>query len=150
MRFINNTSIYALSEAAQVAHQLIEDRDSKLHDSLVSKAFFYWSKNNDQKEWCHGQDASARLRNGPVNIKVFTYRPLNPFTRAIAMTDGGGSIHFNIYKLKSMSFVDDLVATICHEYGHLCGFGHGNNYKTNYKCEWSLPYYLSENASGWL
>jgi hypothetical protein len=75
--------------------------------------------------------------------------PFNPFTKAIAMTDGDGSIHFNIYKLKSGA-VADLVATICHEYGHLCGFGHGNNYKTNYKCEWSLPYYLSENVSRWL
>jgi hypothetical protein len=149
MRFINMTNIGALNEATQAAHQLIEDRDSRLHVSVLSKAFFYWAKNNKESETCYGRDASARLRNGPMNIKVFTYRPLNPFTRAIAMTDGDGSIHFNIYKVNKLSTAD-LVSTICHEYGHLCGFGHGNNYKTNYKCEWSLPYYLSENVSRWL
>jgi hypothetical protein len=70
------------------------------------------------------------------------------------LTSGAKAQHcLNINKAELMAITDPTrMATkeICHEYGHLCGFGHGNNYKTNYKCEWSLPYYLSENVSRWL
>lgn len=82
-------------------------------------------------------------------IKIFTYKPAWRFTKAIAMTNGDGAIHFNIYKINKTS-LESKVGTILHEYAHLCGFKHGNNYKTKEKCLYSVPYFLSENVKRWL
>ncbi len=148
MRFINKANNENISEACKIAHDLIEFRESKLHRAISEKVF-KWARNNDEKAFIGGHDASARLRNGPMNIAVKPYRPGWRFSRAIAMTKGGGVIFFNEYKLNKLSVID-IASTLCHEYSHECGFSHGGNLKTKYKCEWSLPYYLSENVSKWL
>lgn len=85
-------------------------------------------------------------------IPVFTYRPKNPFTKAIAYRDTKG-IHFNIYKLPGLTTVD-IAGTLLHEMAHEKGYNHGTgwfaNRKTQDKCLFSVPYYLSENVGRWL
>lgn len=79
----------------------------------------------------------------PINI--YTYRPWNPFTKAIGYFDGK-AIHINISQLENFDF-KKLVGLLIHEYSHYCGFHHGNNFKTKDKCLYSVPYFLSENVT---
>lgn len=82
------------------------------------------------------------------SIPVFTYKPFNPFTKAIGYFDGK-SIHINSRKLPFMTTVE-IAANLIHEYAHYCGYTHGSNWKTEEKCLYSVPYFLSENISKWL
>jgi len=82
----------------------------------------------------------------PVN--VFSYRPWNPFSKAIAYTDGK-AIYFNIKKLDDISETE-IVGCLLHEYAHICGFTHGNNFPSEEKNDYSVPYYLSQNVKKWV
>lgn len=84
----------------------------------------------------------------PEPIDVLTYRSLNPWSAAIGYYDGE-AIHINVRKLDGMDHAD-LVSTLLHERAHAASFGHGSNYKTQHKCLYSVPYYLSENTRKWL
>jgi predicted SprT family Zn-dependent metalloprotease len=101
-------------------------------------------------DWKYGTkgDVLKTLLQEREPIHLFTYRPWNPFTKAIGYFDGK-DIHININKLPRLSN-SDLVGLLLHEYAHYCGFTHGNNYKTEEKCLYSVPYYLSENVEKWL
>ncbi len=82
----------------------------------------------------------------PVN--VYTYRPWNPFSRSIAYTDGK-SINFNINKIGQLS-ESEIAGSLLHEYSHICGFTHGNNFPSEDKNKFSVPYYLSQNVKKWI
>jgi predicted metallopeptidase len=79
---------------------------------------------------------------------IFFYKPFNPFTKAMGYSDGK-AIYLNSRKFKDFSF-NDLVGLLCHEYLHMVGFSHGNNYKTEEKCLYSVNYFVSENMSKWI
>lgn len=79
---------------------------------------------------------------------IFFYKPLNPFTSAMGYSDGK-AIYLNSRKFKDFTF-NDLVGLLCHEYLHMVGFNHGNNYKTQEKCLYSVNYFVSENVSKWI
>lgn len=154
MRFINMTNHGSINEAIQKAEKLL------LPESPLMKAV-------QEVKWRFGLEIFGPcyvynyLFFGPKGsvyddesdthepIKVFTYKPGWRFTKAIAMTNGDGAIHFNIYKINKTSLADK-VSTILHEYAHLCGFSHGSNWRTREKELYSVPYYLSANASRWL
>ena len=137
MRFINMTNNKDISRAMEDAESLLAPGSKMMDDLYLKNDFEYGSGNVINTLMIH------RV------VKIFTYRPWSPFTRAIAMTNGDGAIHFNIYKI-SKTTPESKVATILHEYAHIAGFSHGNNYKTKHKCEFSVPYYLSENIARWL
>lgn len=138
MKFINHTNHKELSDAAIEAIKLLR-WNSKMFNELDLKTYWKYGASN----------VSARLFAGPENVRLLTYRPWNPMTKAIAMTNGDGNIHFNVYKV-SKTTLASKVGTILHEYAHLCGFKHGNNFKTKEKCLYSVPYYLSENVERWV
>jgi hypothetical protein len=85
-------------------------------------------------------------------ISVFTYRPKNPWSKAIGYYSNG-KIHLNIRKLPTMDKLD-LVGFLLHEYAHYSGLNHGTGYTRNYitedKLKYSVPYYLSENVKNWI
>lgn len=143
MRFSNMTNIGILNVAGQKAEMLLTP-PSKMLTEIMGK-----------HDWKYGEypsagwEIAARLVYERESVKLLTYRPFNPFTKAIAMTNGDGAIHFNVYKIHKRS-LSEIVGTILHEYAHLCGFKHGSNYKTKEKCLHSVPYFLSENVERWL
>jgi len=78
-------------------------------------------------------------------INIYTYRPWNPFSKAIGYFDGK-AIHVNIKMLENFDY-SKVVGLLIHEYSHYCGFSHGNNYPTVDKKKFSVPYWLSENVT---
>jgi len=78
-------------------------------------------------------------------VNIYTYRPWNPFTKAIGYFDGK-AIHININQLQNFDF-KKIVGLLCHEYAHYCGFTHGNNWPNEDKKKYSVPYFLSENVT---
>lgn len=75
-------------------------------------------------------------------IKLFTYRPFWPYSKAIAYYKNN-TINFNIYKLYKLS-VKEIAATLVHEKMHQLGFSHGSNRITKDKLIYSVPYFASE------
>ena len=139
-RFINRTTNQNLNVAFLMADALLSGPTSKLHLMLTEKHEWKYGTNMD------GYGVSETILRGPVDVNVFTYRPWNRWTRAIAMTNGDGAIHFNIYKIQKMNTLD-MVGSLLHEYSHLAGFSHSGNYKNKDKCLYSVPYWLSENVA---
>jgi hypothetical protein len=141
MRFINMTNNESLSDAIQKAEKLLHWESDMILEIMKKDDFKY----NSGEGLIVATDILVNDKIVPVKL----YRPWNRFTRAIAMTNGDGAIHFNIYKIDKTDLASK-VGTILHEYSHLCGFKHGNNYKTKEKCEKSVPYFLSSNVEKWL
>ena len=140
MRFDNRTLDPRITEACLVAERLL---------TSMSKMMIELEEKNDWKyNSGTGKEVYKKLNDYKEPIKVFTYKPFNPWTAAVGYFDGE-SIHINIRKLPDMT-VSDIIANLCHEYSHYCGFTHGNNYKTQDKCLYSVPYYISENIPKWL
>ena len=81
-------------------------------------------------------------------ILVTTYKPFYFRSKVIGYFDGK-AIYFNHYKLKNLSVIN-ITGTLLHEYSHYCGFSHGNNFKTQDKVRYSVPYYISENIELWV
>ena len=139
-KFINNTINQNIKEAICLATDLLT-HESKMIDDVMNKNDFKYNSGT-------GEEVAQKLLRPLPPIKVNTYRPWNPWTKAIGYYDGTG-IYINVRALEWMT-VTDITANLIHEYSHYAGFGHGNNYKTNDKVLFSVPYYLSENISRWL
>lgn len=90
-------------------------------------------------------DVVGELTKNREPINIYTYRPWNPFTKAIGYYDKKG-IHININILKNFDF-KKIVGLLIHEYSHYCKFHHGNNFVTENKKKYSVPYFLSENVT---
>lgn len=136
-RFVNNTYDLSVNKAIENAEKLL---------SLYSKMANDITLKDDWKFGVDDDVLANLVKERPV-IHIFTYRPWNPWTKAIGYFDGK-DIHLNIKKMP-MDVVD-LTGTLLHEYAHYCGYGHGNNFKNDEKCKFSVPYYLSENVGRWL
>lgn len=142
MKFDNRSNDPKIKEAILKATELLWNISSPMIESI--------SKKNDWK-YNSGTGEEIAVKLALLFCKplpVFTYRPKNPFTRAVGYYDGK-AMHINIKKLAYMEH-KDIVANLLHEYAHHCGYGHGNNYKTQEKCLYSVPYFISENVGKWL
>ena len=140
MRFKNCTLDPKIAEAIKTAELLLTDISPMINDIRYKNDFKFNSGS--------GAQVAANLLLMQAPVKVFTYKPFNPWSSAIGYFDGE-SIHVNLRRLPSMSKVD-VTANLLHEYAHYCGLTHGNNYKTQEKCLYSVPYYISENISSWI
>ena len=140
MRFRNCIISYEITHAIKQVEKLLTV-DSSMIKELQSK-----------NDWRFNSGTSGEVivklleEREPVN--VYTYRPWNPFSKAVGYYDGK-AIHINVKALESFNF-EKLCGLLIHEYSHYCGFRHGNNYKTKEKCFNSVPYYLSENITKWV
>lgn len=143
MRFVNMTNNKLIDEAIGKAMRLLS-WDSKMLSEISTKSDWKYGL-----EGWRGVQVADKLMSYREDVKIFTYRPFNPLTRAIAMTNGDGAIHFNIYKIHKTTMADK-VGTIQHEYAHLCGFKHGSNWRTKEKELHSVPYWLTVNSERFL
>ncbi len=131
---------------ANVAHAIVQVEKLLLPDSQMIKEL---SEKNDFKfESGSAESVVKKLLAKRDPINVYSYRPWNPFTKAVGYFDGK-YIHLNVNAIERFNF-KFLCGLLLHEYSHYCGFKHGNNFKTEEKCLKSVPYFLSENASRWV
>ena len=133
-RFINKTINTKIKDAIVLANQYL-DADSDLMQAIKLK--------NDWKypAGLKGIDVYLNLYRDREPVDVYTYKPFNVFSAAIGYFDGD-SIHLNLRKLDSMS-VNDVAGCLVHEYGHYCNYGHGSNWPSEDKNNYSVPYFCS-------
>jgi hypothetical protein len=142
MRFDNRTNSLWIRDAANFASTLLT-RGSKLEQEIFSKDD--WKFDNIQ----NGSEVSYKLIDvkRPI-IPILTFKSINPWTSSLGYFQDG-VININIRKFSNMSD-KEIIGLLLHEYAHYCGFTHGNNFKTEEKCKFSVPYFLSENVSKWI
>ena len=136
-RFENRTLDKGINAVIIKANELLYPNSNMLRE-LIDKNDFKF-KSGD------GKDVVNKIVYCKAVAPIFFYKPKNPFTRAMGYSDGK-AIYLNSRKFKDFSF-NDLVGLICHEYLHMVGFSHGNNYKTAEKCLYSVNYFVSESIS---
>ena len=139
-RFENRTLDKNINAATIIASNLLEINSEMLHDIFNKNDFKYNSGT--------GNEIVNKILKCDKISPIFFYKPFNPFTKAMGYSDGK-AIYLNSRKFKDFSF-NDLVGLLCHEYLHMVGFSHGNNYKTEEKCLYSVNYFVSENIGKWI
>lgn len=139
MRFENCTLHHNISHAIEQVEKLLHP-SSKMIKELSQKNDFKFNSGL-------GSDVVLRLLTLGKTLKIFTYRPWNPFSRAMGYYDGK-AIHININKIDSFDY-GEICGLLLHEYAHHCGFAHGNNFPSKEKNLYSVPYFLSTNITKW-
>jgi hypothetical protein len=140
LRFENKTFHHDIRLAITIASTLISEK-SKMIEEIKTKNDFAFNSGIGAKV------AANLLLDRPL-VPVFLYKSINPFTKALGYFDGK-AIHINRRSLDKLSIVQ-LTGLMLHEYGHYCGYTHGNNFRTKAKTETSVPYFLSENIDRWI
>ena len=139
-RFENRTLDKSINAVIIKANELLYPNSAMLRE-LIDKNDFKFNSGD-------GKDVVSKIVYCKKVAPIFFYKPFNRFSKAMGYSDGK-AIYLNSRKFKDFSF-NDLVGLLIHEYLHMVGFNHGNNYKTQEKCLYSVPYYLSENVSRWI
>lgn len=140
MRFENRTMSNEIMDAIALTGMLFNP-NSKMMKEIKGKNDFKFNSGN-------GAEVFLNLLTERSPVKVFTYKPFNPWTSAIGYFSGE-SIHVNSRKLPFLTTAS-LTGLLCHEYAHYCGYRHGNNWPSEEKNIYSVPYFLSSNISRWL
>lgn len=143
-RFENRTLDKKLDEYIQDARTLLLPNSKMMLDLGLKNDFGYESGAGFIVVWAF-KDCSKVA-------PVYFYKPFNPWTKAIGYSDGK-AIHLNSRVFSNLSRVD-VIGLLLHEYCHIAGFNHGTgrtrNYKTEDKCLYSVPYFVSENVGKWI
>jgi hypothetical protein len=136
-----------LDLAITVANQFLKGERGFFDEVRQIPAFDY-SKHVATGKPVSGKEVVEELSR-KVDVTVQTYKPWNPWTRALAKTLPGTVIYLNARTLDRS--VPSLVATLIHESVHIAdnaqkalSFGHGNNYAAGK--ENSAPYKLDAIA----
>jgi hypothetical protein len=140
MYLVNRTENSKVESAIKYAMGLL-NYQSNMMQELAEKDDFKYNSGT-------GREVVDKIRSSNKTMKVFFYRPWNLFTKAMGYSNGK-DVYINERKLDSFTY-PDLVGLLLHEGLHGVGFSHGNNYKTEEKCNHSVNYYVSENIQKWL
>lgn len=143
MRFQNMTIHKEIDQAIKLAEKLLEVGSPMYHEIFFKND---WKFDNIK----HGSDIAINLcqvQRKPLNI--FSFKSRIPWSKSYGYYDGKGSVFINLRKLPFMTTVE-LTGMLLHEMAHYCSYTHGNNFKTKEKCQFSAPYFISENISKWL
>jgi hypothetical protein len=140
MKFKNNVINKDIAFAVMVAETLFQP-ESLMMQELREKNDFAFNSGS-------GIEVYNKILNCKTVAPIFTYRSKLPWSKAMGYSDGK-AIHLNLRKLNGLN-IPELVGLLCHEYLHLVGFGHGNNFKTKEKCEFSVNYFASSNIGKWI
>jgi hypothetical protein len=139
-RFYVNVINDKIKSAALDAEKLLNS-DSKMMKEIKLKNDFKYNSGL-------GEEIYDKFASTTKVVPVFTYRPKWIFSKAIGYFDGE-SIHINTRKLPDLSHAD-IVGLLCHEYSHAVGYSHGNNFPSEEKSKFSVPYFISDNVEKWL
>jgi hypothetical protein len=139
-RFDNKTLNKEIDAAINIAESLLL-HNSKMMVDILSKDDFKYNSGL-------GIEVHGKIINCKKVAPVFLYKPFNIFSKAVGYSNGK-EVYLNSRKLQYFK-PEDVIGLLIHEYSHIAGMGHGNNYKTQEKCLYSVPYYLSENIGKWL
>ena len=139
-RFYINVISDKIKNAALDAERLLHYESNMMKEIRLKND---WKYNSGSGEEIYDKFASTTKI-----VPVFTYRPKWIFSKAIGYFDGE-SIHINTRKLHDLSHAD-IVGLLCHEYSHAVGYSHGNNYPSENKNKFSVPYFISSNIDKWL
>lgn len=137
MKFKNCVINQEVAFAIKQVEKLLE-KDSQMIKELSAKKDFKFDS----------IDVVFKLLMEKEPVPVFTYKSWNPWSKAVGYFDGK-AIYLSVKALDKFDFAQ-VCGLLLHEYAHYCGFSHGNNYKTEEKCLYSVPYYLSENITKWV
>jgi len=140
MKFQVNIISKEVKAAAIVAEGLFHPNSLMMEELGVKDDFKYNSGT--------GFEVFSKIMRFDKTIQIFSYKPWYVYSKAIGYSDSRG-IHINLRKLGILSHAD-IVGWIVHEAMHQVGFSHGNNYKTEDKVSFSVPYYVSSNIEKWL
>jgi hypothetical protein len=94
-----------------------------------------------------GHQIVANLLKERPPVSVFVYKAKNPWSAALGYYDGK-AIYINTRKLPINK--RDLIGLLLHEYTHFCGYTHGNNWPSEEKNVYSVPYFISSNIARWI
>jgi len=140
-RFQNSTvGLPKLIEAIRLA-ELDLHPDSELTGKVLDKNDWKYNSGTGKKVY-------LQLTEQRQFVSVYVKKG-NPKSAAIGAYSKGVITLYEHYVERAT--VDDLRASLRHEYAHYAGFGHKSgpfgltsNYKTKDKCLYSVPYWLSE------
>ena len=150
MKFENRTNDHRFYNAISEAESLLSI-NSPLMELVEDKNDWKYNTNmfGVQVAFTLSQDSIK-----PLSVNLYTP---DRKTSAIGYYDGAVSMFFNKKVLDSLredDFMEVVVPNLIHEWAHYKGFNHGTgifrNYKTKRKCNYSVPYYISENAKKFL
>lgn len=143
MRFKNHTTNQNLTIACAMADAMLNP-GSKLLKAVTAKNDWKYGTN------ITGRQVAVLLAMTPLEpIPVVLYRPLNPWSKMRASWDGEVIAINPRYLAKDSTGVLQIIGSLIHEWGHVCGFKHGNNFRTKDKELYSVPYWIGiEAASG--
>lgn len=143
-RFINKTGNNLVTSAIFAAEVLLDGDSEMMHEIRKKNDFKYGSGS--------GQDVYLGLYRQRELVNVNFYKTFNPFSSVIGYSNGR-ELFINERKIGSLT-LSDIIGNLCHEYAHHAGFNHGTgrtrNYKTEDKCLYSVPYFVSENVGKWI
>ncbi len=140
MIFINKTGSEKIDRAIEFVDLLLKGCiDPKYFmERILEKQFTYIE---------YGQgvfktliDTRVKAETNPIDI--LPYKPKWPWSKAIGYSDGK-NIYVNMRKIDALT-VADYVGNLVHEFCHVAGFSHGDNYKKGK--ENSVPYWCGELA----
>lgn len=96
---------------------------------ILGQSSFTFTDDTPERVFNHLASEVTNYKNGRVPTLVEPWKPLNPWTSAIATTfkDKPGVIFINVRKINQRS-AREYAATMVHEFCHLAGYGHGSNY----------------------
>ena len=123
------------------------DAERLLHpESVMVKELL--EKNDWKYDSGSGLDVYNKIASCNKIAPVFTYKPKWIFTKALGYSDGK-AVFVNLRKLDSFSH-QDIIGLLCHEWLHVCGFSHGNDFPSKDKNLYSVNYFVSQNVGKWL
>lgn len=142
MKIVNRTGYRKIDDASEYFYKMVP----KIIEGLkalppYARDFTYTEEENwkviEKIEWAFG---------GNTDIIVELYTPVNPWTSAIGYSNGTNTIFVNERKINYLSSYD-YAGNIAHEWMHVLGFSHGDNYITEEKKK-SVPYAFGYLISG--
>lgn len=150
IRFINKTGIEKIDFAIADADRLLAPESKMMIDVFNKRDWKYDSGNSSVI--CYRLSMENQ-----IPMLIGTYAPRYRNSKAIG-SYSRGVLEYNKYMLPFLDHVE-LVGNLVHEWAHHCGFHHRDpgiwgkirqNYKTENKVKYSVPYWLSENVERWL
>ena len=121
----NSFESYRLDRSRDDAEYFLKNKLSV----ILGQSSFTFTDDTPERVFNHLASEVTTYQNGRLPILVEPWKPLNPWTSAIATTfkNKPGVIFINVRKINQRS-TREYAATFCHEFCHLASYQHGSNY----------------------